>query len=67
MAIALAGLALLTAAVCGVWVMTRLTSLIRELMKVTTSLTGLAVQVGRVTESARLGESAAQSRQFGSG
>jgi hypothetical protein len=47
--------------------MTRLTSLIRELMKVTTSLTGLAVQVGRVTESARLGETAAQSRRFGSG
>jgi uncharacterized protein YoxC len=67
MAIALAVIVALAAAVSGVWVMTRLASLIRELMKVTTGLTGLAVQVGRVTESARLGEAAAQSRRLGSG
>jgi hypothetical protein len=49
----LAILAILAAVGFAVWVLLRMTTLIRDLMKVTTGLTGLGVEVGRITESSR--------------
>ena len=53
MGTALAILVLVAAAGFGVWVLARMTALIRDLMRVTTGLTGLGVQIGRAAESAR--------------
>jgi hypothetical protein len=61
MGIALAVLILAAAAGFGVWVLARMTSLIRDLMQVTTGLTRLGVQIGRTAESTT------QSRSFGAG
>ncbi len=53
MTTALIVLVLLAAAGFGVWVLVRMTSLIRDLMQVATGLTGLGIQIGRAAESAQ--------------
>jgi hypothetical protein len=55
MATALAIVVLAAAAVFGVWVLVRMASLVRELMKTTTGLTELGMQIGRATQTPQQG------------
>jgi hypothetical protein len=50
MGTALAVLVLAAAAVFGVWVLVKMGSIVRELMQVTTGLTGLGIEIGRVAQ-----------------
>jgi hypothetical protein len=50
MGTALAILVFATAAVFGAWVLVKMGSMIRELMQVTTGLTGLGIEIGRITQ-----------------
>jgi hypothetical protein len=59
MATALVIVVLASAAGFGVWVLVRMASLVRELMKATTGLTALGVQIGRATQTSQQASAAA--------
>ncbi|MEA2150800.1 MAG: hypothetical protein QOD69_2630 [Solirubrobacteraceae bacterium] len=63
MATALAIVVLASAAVFGVWILVRMASLVRELMKTTTGLTELGIEIGRVTQTSQQGTAAAPARR----
>ena len=58
MATALAIVVLAAAAGFGVWVLVRMASLVRELMRTTTGLTELGMQIGRATQTSQQGTAA---------
>jgi hypothetical protein len=59
-------LILLAVTAFGGWAAVRLAALIRSLMKITSGLTGLGVEIGRLTETAEHHREAQHSR-FGAG
>jgi hypothetical protein len=67
MGVVIAVAALVAAAAFGVWLVASLAGLVRELMKLTTGLTGLGLAVGRIAAAPHHGEGPAKGRRIGSG